>query len=82
MQNEYDVVTLSDNKEYVIVSKTEFQGVPYLYLVDIENNTNNMICKFDNNSLERVIDTDLLAKLVIIFNDDLKNVLAEIKPNN
>ena len=49
-----DVITLSDNKEYVIVSMTRYKNSDYLYLVDINNMENNKFCQivFNNNIIQ------------------------------
>lgn len=63
-----DRVTLNDNNEYVVVSKTNYQNKIYYYLVDMNNNENIKFCvEISNNSLSEVIDKPLIQKLLPLF---------------
>ena len=77
MQEEYNILTLSDNKQYVVVSSTELNGKNYVYLVDMEDHNNNIVCELNGDEVEVVEDNDILADLTLIFNDKLKDVSLE-----
>ena len=62
-----DVLTLSDNNEYVVVSKIFYENKIYYYLVDINNNNNIKFCFQDNNDLIEVEDKELNTKLLPLF---------------
>lgn len=66
-----EILTLSDNKEYTVVSTTELDGNNYVYIIEQDDYTNVMFCKFENDSLEEVIDSNLVEQLMIIFKNDL-----------
>lgn len=77
MINVKDVVTLEDNKEYCVASKTVFEGNTYYFLVEIEDTKNIKICResIENNSLilTEVEDTNSIQKLLFAFNESNKN---------
>ena len=70
-----DVLTLDDNNKYVVVSKVYYDGKDYLYLVDINNNTNLKFCYVDNEEIIESNDKDLNTKLVPLFFDKVKDML-------
>ena len=67
-----DVLTLSDNIKYVVLSKIDYKEDVYLYLVDILNNYNIKIVKLIEDSIIEVEDSYLLDKLFVKIVDDLK----------
>ena len=64
-----DINTLSDDKEYVVASKTNYQDSTYYYLIDKDNNENLKFCveKSENQSLIEVEDKDLIQNLLPLF---------------
>lgn len=72
-----DVLTLDDNNKYVVVSKVYYDGKDYLYLVDINNNTNLKFCYVDNEEIIESNDKDLNTKLVPLFFDKVKDMLPK-----
>lgn len=73
-----EMLVLSNDKEYAVVSSIMMQDTNYLYLVDTEKYSDYKICKFVSNNLKEVVDTDLLRLLIARFNTDLKDNLAKI----
>jgi len=72
MLNQGEILTLNDNKKYTVVLSTIMDDINYVYLVDQDDYTNLMFCKYDNNNgLEEVTDEALLEKLMIIFGKDI-----------
>lgn len=71
-----DILTLSDDNKYVIVSKVYYDGKDYLYLVDINNNNNLKFCYLDNDELVEINDKELNAKLLPLFFDKVKNMIS------
>ena len=63
-----DIVTLEDDREYVVTSIAKIDGFVYLYLVEIENYVNIKFCKLisHNNSigLQEINDNNTLAKIM------------------
>ena len=46
--NVKDLITLSDQNKYVVVSKIEVSSKIYFYLIDINNYENVLICYLEN----------------------------------
>ena len=59
-----DLLTLNDNKEYVVVSKANYEGSNYYYLIDKDSPENVMFCYEDGNELVEIEDKDLTAKII------------------
>ena len=64
-----DMITLSDDNEYVVVSKTDYEENTYYYLIDSNNNENIKFCveNSDNQSLKEVEDKKLIQELLPLF---------------
>ena len=72
MLNRGEILTLNDNKKYSVVYTTVLNSKNYVYLIDQDDYTNNMFCKYDNvNGLEEVIESELLEQLMIKFKESL-----------
>ena len=46
---ELDILTLDNDKEYVIADICEYQGKKYAFLVDIKNNANIIYAELKSN---------------------------------
>jgi len=73
-----EMLVLSNNKEYAAVSSIMMNDINYVYLVDTDVYKDYKICKYENDSLEEIVDQDLLRLLISKFNKDLKDNLAKI----
>jgi len=66
-----DTLTLSDNNDYLVCSKTNYEGNNFLYLVDMNNISNMKICleKVTNNNISvvEVTDEHLFKNLLYLF---------------
>lgn len=71
MLRQGEILTLSDNKKYTVVSTTEIDNKFYVYLIDQDDYTNIMFCKYENNELEEVVNQELIEKLMILFKNNL-----------
>jgi len=69
-----DILELSDNIRYLVVSKVTYENDEYFYLVDIINNSNIKFLKYENNELVS-IDNNILDKLLKLFAIDLSKSL-------
>lgn len=72
MEIEYqDIITLSDKNKYVVASKISYNNSKYVYLVDINDNTNVKFAEIEENNLlselDNVIDEELLNQLIPLF---------------
>lgn len=72
-----NLVTLSDDNEYVVVSKTVYNNVTYYYLVDINNNKNIKFLYQDNDELVEIEDDELIKRLLPLFLEEIKEVISE-----
>ena len=69
-----EVLTLSNNKVYSVVSSINYEDNNYVYLIDQDDYSNIMFCRFDEekNELVEVTDNKLLEKLINLVNEELK----------
>lgn len=72
-----DRITLSDNKAYFVVSKIEYQGKIYYYLIESSKMENFKFCyeKPGTNVLVEVDDVDLNRKLTYLFANEMKQYI-------
>ena len=70
-----DVLTLSDNNEYVVVSKTNYDSIEYYYLIDKNNDANVKFCYLDNDELVELDDKELTTKLIPFFVKEMDKIL-------
>lgn len=47
------ILTLDDGIKYVVVDRIKYNDTEYIYLVDINNSNNLMICEINNNKLKK-----------------------------
>lgn len=78
MEIEYqDIITLSDKNKYVVASKISYNNSKYVYLVDINDNTNIKFAEIEENNLlselDNVIDEELLNQLIPLFYNNAIN---------
>lgn len=67
-----DILTLSDNRDYIVVSIVEYNERNYCYLIDVNDNKNINFSKIINSDeLEEITDNDLKMILIEKFNDSL-----------
>lgn len=69
-----EILTLDDDKEYVVVASTVYEEINYVYLMDPKDYGNFMFCAYDQtDGLYEVEDSELLDKLLHIFNEQLNS---------
>jgi len=74
MLNQGEILTLSDNRKYSVVFTTRYENVDYVYLIDQDDYTNTMFCKYDNNNgLEEVRDSNIIEELLKLFAQSQSN---------
>lgn len=73
-----DIVTLSDDNKYGVVSKITKDNTTYYYLVDINDNSNIKFCYEDTSNgileLVEINDVELIKNLIILFNNNIKDI--------
>jgi len=78
MFNEKDILTLSDDNKYAVVSKCSLDNKIYYYLMNIDS-LSIKFCFEKNNKLVEVNDRGELERLVSIFSKNMRKELREIK---
>lgn len=78
MLEQGELLTLSNDKEYAVVSSIIYQGANYVYLLDTDTYKDYKLCKYEDENLIVVKDEDLLKTLITKFNLDLKNNVSNI----
>lgn len=74
MLNQGEILTLSDNRKYSVVFTTKYKNIDYVYLIDQDDYTNTMFCKYDNNNgLEEVSDPNIIEALLKLFAQSQSN---------
>jgi len=65
-----NILTLTDDNEYCVVDQFNDNGINYVYLVDINNNTNIIYGKLENDEIVEISDADELEKVIkIVYNN-------------
>lgn len=67
------ILTLSDGREYVIVTSTVYENRVYVYVANIENENDTKVCAYENNELIEIEDDELLDEVEELLLDDLRN---------
>lgn len=68
-----NILNLADNKNYVVVDKFDNDNKTYVYLVDMDDNTNIIYGRLENDEIVTISDADELEKVIQIVYNDLKN---------
>ena len=64
-------LTLEDDKEYVVADTFDENGTKYIYLIDINDNTNIKFGKIENDEIVTLTDPDELEMVILKVNEDL-----------
>lgn len=68
-----NILTLEDDNEYSVVDKFNDNGNTYVYLVDINNNTNIIYGKLEKYEIVELNNSDELGRIIKIVNSNLHN---------
>ncbi len=71
-----DILELSDNNRYIVVSKVFYDNKDYLYLVDVNDNDNLKFCYLDNDEIVEISDKDINTRLLPLFLDKVKETIS------
>ena len=72
-----DEITLDDGQDYIVISKINYQGKTYDYIVSINDNTNIKFC-YENpekHSIVEVLDQEMIKKLLPLFAENSVELL-------
>lgn len=70
-----DIVTLSDQNEYQVVSIVDYEYRIYYYLVDINEISNAKFLYKNGDKLTEVEDKELVNKLLPMFYEQIKDII-------
>ena len=70
-----DILTLSNNAKYVVVTTVPYQGKNYVYLVNQDNNVDIMFCEYNDKTFEKVDDFETIKKLLELIKPDMQEIL-------
>lgn len=70
-----DIVTLSDDNKYQVISKTNYEGLVYYYLVDMNDITNIKFLYENGNFLTETEDPDLIKELLPRLVREIKDLI-------
>ena len=62
-----EILTLSDNNKYVVVSSVIYQDKNYVYLINQNDFSKTMTCLYDNSGLVEVTNPELISILIKLF---------------
>ncbi len=65
-----DIIVLSDQKNYVVVSKINYEQNFYYYIVDIDDVANLKFVQEVGEELIELRDKELVTKLIPLFTQD------------
>lgn len=65
------VLTLADDNEYTVVDKYTDASIIYVYLVDMNNTSNIIFGKLENDEIVEITDPDELEKVIQQVNKNL-----------
>lgn len=63
-----DLLTLNDNKEYLVMKQFYFKGKNYVYLISKDGISDILICSYEDDDLNVVTDEQLFENLLNLFN--------------
>ncbi len=67
------ILDLEDDNQYCVVDTFNDNGTTYVYLVDINNNSNIIYGKLDKDEIVELDNPNELERVIKIVNDDLHN---------
>ena len=70
-----NLVTLSDDNEYVVTAKAIYNGKVYYYFVDINNNKNIKFLYEDGDELVEEEDDNIIRQLLPLFLENIKEMV-------
>ena len=69
------ILTLDNINEYIVADKYDENGNTYLYLVDVNNNTNVIFSKLEYDEIVEINDPAELEKVINTVNKHLHDEL-------
>ena len=76
-----DTLTLSDKREYIVVSKIRYEDKTYYYLVEKNELKDVLFCYEEADELVELNDKELTTKLLPVFLEAAKDEAGNIELN-
>lgn len=70
-----DIVTLSDNNEYGVVSKTIYDNKTYYYLIDVNDISNVKFLFEEENTLVELEDEKIIQTIIPKLLSEIKDII-------
>lgn len=64
-----DLITLNNDKKYIVTKQVYLKGHHYIFLISEDCISDFLICDFIKDELEVVKDEELIKKLIALFNN-------------
>lgn len=65
-----DLITLNNNKEYIVINQTTFNEKNYVYLVSKDGISSVAVCLLEDDTLTTINDGDLVKLLLERFKQE------------
>lgn len=65
-----DIITLENDKKYLVASSCNYNSKIYVYLVNIENNIDCILANLENDDLNPVTDKELFIEIMPLIIDN------------
>ena len=65
-----DIITLENDKKYLVASTCNYNSKNYVYLVNIENNIDCILASLQEDNIEQVTDNELFIKIMPLIIDN------------
>lgn len=75
---ENDILTLDNNKKYIVISSINYKNKKYYYLLDVDDNKNAMICYEENNELIKIDNEKNDKKFIDLLVKQMKLITKQI----
>lgn len=70
-----DIITLSDNNEYIVTSKAKYDNKIYYFLIDINDNSNMKFLYEENDKLKEVTNYKIIEAIIPLLLEETKKEL-------
>lgn len=68
-----DILTLDDDKDYIVISKAKVENVNYYYLIEDSDSPSTMFCYEDKDELVDITDEEKIKKIIPYLYKAIRN---------
>lgn len=65
------ILTLEDNNKYLVISKTDYNGITYCYLGKLDDNTQYYFAQIINDNIEIITDQNLINEITPLLVENI-----------